>query len=613
MQGYTYSVFSIAAIVIHLIINYDLFTSRRGMVTLRYTRYRGFLLGTLFYYIADASWGILAGLGWMRLLYVETVLFFLSLVVFAIMWCRFVAVYLDFGKRSKRILYGAGCALLAVNLAALAANPFCRCFYHIDADGVYHTDWFRNPAFYLLVAYIILITVFVFAKALRSKDSVRSRTMMILVNCLTLTLANTLQILSPLTPFTSLGCLIGNCFLHVFVVRDEQTARHTAKLEKALTRARNAEKARSMFFSIVSHDIRTPLNAILGYSELLQYGIKDPVERDNALRSIRASGTTLLELVNDVLDLAKMDSGKMVLQPEPLRLSQLTDEVFASFHLAADGKHIRLVNRTADVPTLLLDEHRFRQILFNLIGNAVKFTAKGSVTVAAAYADENLEVAVSDTGCGIAPDMLERILDPFVQVDDPSHSADRAGGSGLGLSICRSLIEVMGGKLVVESELGKGSTFSFRIPVTAVDDGKTASVVRPKEAVAPEKLPKHVLVVDDSPVNRAVLTAFLKRAGIAAIDHAGNGKEALEKLDSAIASGRPHDFILSDLWMPNMNGIEFVEKLRADPRLAALPCFAVTADTEFQRDVRAELFSGVLLKPLTYDKLVKAFAEAARA
>ena len=607
MQGYSYSVFSIVAIAIHLILNFNLLTGRKSF-TVRGTRYRGFLWGVLAYYIADASWGIIAGLGWTRILYAETVIFFLSLVAFALMWSRFVIDYLDFGKWASRILLLSGYALLAFNCVALAANPFNHCFFYLDAGGRYLTGWVRDPAFYLLIAYNVLIAFFVFAKALGCPDSVRRRCMMVFMFCATMAAANMLQVLWPLTPFTALGCLIGNCFFHVFVIEDEQTARHMAKLEKALERARTAEKARSMFFSIVSHDIRTPLNAILGYSELLQYGVKSQTERDEALRSIRASGTTLLELVNDVLDLAKMESGKMTLRPEPVRLSQLTEEVFASFRMVAEGKGIELVNRTAEVPTVLLDEHRFRQILFNLVGNAVKFTERGFITVAASYADTTLEIAVTDTGCGIAPDMLTRILDPFVQVQDSSHSADRSGGTGLGLSICRSLVEVMGGELVVESEVGKGSTFRARIPGIAADGDNAEAATEPESVAAVKELPKHVLVVDDSPVNRAVLTAFLKRAGVAAIDHAGDGVEALVALDSAMKAGHPHDFILSDLWMPNMNGIEFVEKLRADPRFGDLPCFAVTADTEFHRDSRTELFTGILLKPMTYGKLMEAFA-----
>ena len=608
MQDYTYSVFSIVAIAIHLIVNFDMLFGR-GISTLHGVRYRGFLLGVLAYYITDAAWGLLAGMGWTRALYVETMFFFLALVAFVIMGSRFVVTYLNLGKWTARILSWSGHALLVFNVVALAANPFCNCFYHIDADGVYRTGCLRDPAFFLLVAFNLLTSVFVLSKALRSRDSVRRRSMMAFMSCIAMTAAMVLQVVWPLTPFTALGCLVGNCFFHVFVVQDEQAAKHAAELEQALCRARAAEKARSMFFSIVSHDIRTPLNAILGYSELLQDSIKSQSEKDEALKSIRASGTTLLQLVNDVLDLAKMDAGKMTLKSEPLLLGRLVDEVFSSFRMAARTKGIDLVNSAVAVPTVMLDEHRFRQILFNLVGNAVKFTSKGGVTVSASYDGSNLEVSVSDTGCGIAPDMLMRVLDPFVQVQDPRHSADRAGGTGLGLSICRRLVELMGGELVVSSEPGKGSVFRVCIPgVVAGTERAKAAAEAPKPVSAEGTIPKHVLVVDDSPVNRAVLTAHLKRARVALIDQACDGVEALGKLDSAVKEGRPHDLIFTDYWMPNMNGLEFAEKLRKDSRFSRLPVFAVTADTEFKNDTRSNLFDGVLLKPLTYEKLMGVFS-----
>ena len=617
MQGYTYSIFSGVALVIHLIINYDLLAGR-GVDTAFAVRYRGFVMGVLAYYVTDAVWGIFAGLGWLRLLYIDTVLFFLALVAFVLMWCRFVIFYLDLGKQAERILSWSGYALLAANIAALAVNPFTDCFFHIDADGVYRIGYLRDPAFYLLIAFILLTAFFVFRKAVGSRDSVRRRSMMVFQCCITMAVAMVLQIILPLTPFTALGCLICICFFHLFVLQDKQAGKHLAELEKALERARMAERAKSMFFSVVSHDIRTPLNAILGYSELLQSDIRTESEREEALQAIRASGTTLLQLVNDVLDLAKIDSGTMTLHPEPVRLAKLTDEVFASFRMAASDKGIELVNRTESTPTVMLDEHRFRQILFNLVGNAVKFTEKGSVTVSASftgtvsasYSGTVLEVAVSDTGCGIPPKMLTHILDPFVQVQDPSHSADRAGGTGLGLSICRRLIEAMGGELLVESEVGKGSAFRARIPGVAL--GKTVSGAGPKVADAPKELPEHVLVVDDSPVNRKVLTNFLKKAGVVAVDTASDGGAALSALDLAVKNGNPFDFVFSDLWMPNMSGTEFAEKLRSDPRFGTLPVFAVTADTEFRNDARGGFFTGVLLKPVTYEKLVKTFSAVAR-
>ena len=608
MQGYSYSIFSAVAIVIHLMVNFDLIIGR-GIATEKGARYRSFLIGVLFYYIADAAWGLFAGLGWTYSLYADTILFFLSLAVFAFLLGRFVITYIGLDKWTAGMISWAGYTVLAVNVVTLIANFFNGWVFYFDGNGKYLCGGLRDPLFYLLIALYLLISAVVFVKTLHSRDSAHSRILMVLVLCITLTAAQVLQVLWPLTPFTSLGCLIGCCFFHVFVIRDEQAVRHMAALEKALVRARSAEKARSMFFSIVSHDIRTPLNAILGYAELLQNGLKTEAEKAEALESIRASGTTLLQLVNDVLDLSKMDAGKMTLSPAPVRLDALTGEVFASFRLEAAKKGIELVNRMDGVPALMLDSHRFRQILFNMVGNAVKFTEKGSVTVAATYSGTDLEVSVADTGCGIAPEMRTRILDPFVQAQDPSHSGYNELGTGLGLSICRRLVEMMGGKLVVESELGKGSTFRIRIPNVVAHAEAPKPVAAPDPAAGQKKLPQHVLVVDDSPVNRSVLKAFLVRTGVGAVDEAGDGAEALAKIESAQKAGHPHDFVFSDFWMPNLNGLEFIEKLRADARFRRLPVFAVTADTECNQDPRTELFTGVLFKPVTYGKLVEVFAK----
>ena len=620
MQDYIYSVIAILAMVIHLIINSNLLPGRMVVAARGAREYRGFLKSIFFYYMTDAGWGVFAGLGWTSVLYVDTVLYFFAIAVSVLAWSHFVIVYLDINRRKARILSWFGYAFLVLYVALLVVNIFNNCLFYFNEQGNYSSGPIRYLIFYLLVALNVLMAVFAFVKARGSQNSVYRRNMVVFLFCLTMAVAIVLQIIWPLWPYYALGCLVGNCFFHVFVVEDEraklrqaviereQMANHAAELEKALARARAAEKSRSTFFSIVSHDIRTPLNAILGYAELLQFGVMSQAERDEALKSIRSSGTTLLELVNDVLDLAKMDAGKMTLKPESVRLTQLTDDVFASFRMAADRKGIDLVNRTADVPMVLLDEHRFRQILFNLVGNAVKFTAHGSVTVAASYVGTNLEISIADTGCGIPADMLAHIFDPFVQVQDPSHAADRAGGTGLGLSICRSLVEMMGGEIVVESELGKGSTFRARIPGVAGSEGRPKSIAESKRSVTLKKLPKHVLVVDDSPVNRSVLTAFLKRTGIGSIDYACDGGEALAALDSSIKARHPHDFVFSDFWMPNMNGLEFIEKLRADPRFSRLPVFALTADTEVHSDVRTKLFTGILFKPLTCDKLVEVFA-----
>ena len=478
----------------------------------------------------------------------------------------------------------------------------------------------RYISFFIQLALNIVTAIFAFIKAVGSRGVAHKRNMLVFLLGLTMTVAFSIQLIWPLLPFTALGCLIGSCFFRAYVIDDEieemrkaviereQAVKHMAELEAALERARAAEQSRSTFFSIVSHDISTPLNAILGYSELLQGDMATRQERDDALKSISASGKVLLQLVNDVLDFAKIDSGRMMLLPVPVKLEGLTDEVFATFRLAASEKGVQLINRTGGVPVVVLDEHRILQIIFNLVGNDIKFTDAGSVTVSAAYDGPSLKVSVADTGCGIPHDMLRRIFDPFVQVLDPSHSASRASGSGLGLSICKRLTEIMGGELTVESEPSKGSTFTIIIPDVPTSEAEARASILASQVVELKNPPKRVLVVDDSAMNRSVLKAFLKKAGVGSIDEACDGCEALMKLRSAANGGNVYDFVFTDFWMPNMNGVELVERLRADLHFRGLPVFAVTADSELQNDERSKLFTGILFKPLMYDMLVGAIA-----
>ena len=607
MQGFSYSVFSVLAVVIHLAFNSKMLLGR-DVRPKHKAYYRDFLFAVLTYYVADGAWGIFAGLGWQRAWYADTVLFFLSLVAFVIMWSRFVVVYLDFGKWPARTLYLAGCALLAFNVAALAANPFCRCLFHFDEQGVYQIDYLRDLAFVFLVSYEVIVSGFVLCKALRSQTDDRRRSLMVFMFSVIMAVFIVLQVFWPLTPFTALGCLIGNCFFRVFVAQDEHATEQMHLLEKALERAKAAERARSLFFSIVSHDIRTPLNAMLGCSELLRNGLETQRERDEALDSICSSGATLLRLVNDILDLAKMETGKTPLHLRPMRLAKLTDDVFASFRDAADKKGISLVNKTLDVPALLLDDKRFRQILFNLVDNAVRFTSHGVITVSASYSVSRLDVSVVDTGCGIPQDMLASILEPFVQIHDASHSDYRIDSRGLGLPICSRLVKIMGGEFLVESELGKGSSFTVRIPYVVPACEAPNSGEGPKTAADLRSLPSRVLVVDDSPVNRLVLATFLKKAGVGEVDQAGDGEEALLALNVAAREKRPYDLVFSDCWMPNMNGFEFIEKAREDSRFERLNVFAVTADSECRSDERSRLFTGIYIKPMTYAKLLEVLA-----
>ena len=378
---------------------------------------------------------------------------------------------------------------------------------------------------------------------------------------------------------------------------------------------REKAKAKSYFFSTVSHDIRTPLNAIIGFSELLQAGFKTEQERKQAIDSILVSCRTLLGLINDVLDLSKLESGKMEISPEPTDCSRLLHVVLAAFRVSIAKTDVELRCQVEPMPLLMLDPQRLRQIVFNLVGNAIKFTSKGSIEVRASF-DRSAgsetgvcRIDVEDTGCGISDENLKHLGSAYVQVGD---KRARNGGTGLGLAICQQLVRAMGGELKVRSALGEGSTFSVVIPgVKVVSENAGTDGTAETNGTAgtngaggaePQAHPiRRILLVDDSKMNLLVLKALLNKLGNFEVVTAQDGQEALTLLQTPGAA--PVDLVLTDMWMPELDGAGLVKAIRADPVLAFLRVIAVTADTEFQGRVEDLGFDGMLLKPVTIERL----------
>lgn len=383
------------------------------------------------------------------------------------------------------------------------------------------------------------------------------------------------------------------------------------RIREERNRAIEAERAKDLFFSMVSHDIRTPLNAIIGFSELLKHGISDRTENKHALEAITTSGHTLLDLVNDVLDLSRLGAGKVELTLELTDLNRLAHDVMTSFEFAVSGKDVALEENVEPIPLLYVDPHRVRQILYNLIGNAVKFTDHGKVALNIAFKENtdgdtrtaSLTISVSDTGCGIAPEDQENVLKPFVQ----AKTAKASKGTGLGLAICCQLAERMGGKLTLESAPGKGTTFTVVLPRVAFSTKEKTSVETPDASAAQntQETPKpsikdvRVLVVDDVPLNMSVMKAMLRRLGVTDIVTAENGAEALDILKQDDGIG----LVLTDMWMPVMDGEELIREIRSREQWKALPVYAVTADVGTQKTFKASGFTGILLKPVTPEQL----------
>ncbi|MBR4662755.1 MAG: response regulator [Lentisphaeria bacterium] len=604
MQYYIlYSTIAAIALFINLIINWEHLTGWRNDVSRPGARECSrFLICLSLFFLSDVLWGIFAGFKLSILTFADTTFFFLMIALSICTWTRYLTVYLEMDGWLRKCLHWSGDGLMALITAGLTVNCFTGIFFTINAEGVYVSGPLRHVVYGLLIAFNLFGSAVTLLKLLSTEGVTRRRYKMAFIFGITMTAAIVLQFGDAFLPLYSLGSLFGCAFLHVFVFEDErdEMRRKEMSAQDQLEAERASAQAKSLFFSTVSHDIRTPLNAIAGFSELLKLGIEDEEERARCISSIYSSSKVLSRLVNDILDLSKLESGKLEIIEEPTDVPALAREVIAACEIARTDKHLALQQEIDEMPWVSVDPQRVRQILFNLLSNAYKYTDRGTITVCVRWHEGTLTLSVADTGSGIAKEDIGRILQPFVQLADRNHRK----GTGLGLPICQKLANLMGGELTVASEVGVGSTFT----VTLRNVRTVAPAANRSGRLDLPKLSDHsqcrVLVADDSAVNRAVLKAMLARIGVKNVTMAENGREALEKLE-----GDPgFNMVFTDLWMPEMDGRGLVKAIRADAKLAHLPVYLVTADVEVRGQTETDGFTDILLKPINLEKLRSLFA-----
>ncbi|HEY3741040.1 MAG TPA: ATP-binding protein [Bryobacteraceae bacterium] len=390
------------------------------------------------------------------------------------------------------------------------------------------------------------------------------------------------------------------------LTESERTTKELLASEAHLrVEAQAASKAKGEFLANMSHEIRTPMNGIIGLTELA-FAIAESTEQREYLEGVKFSAHSLLHVLNDILDSSKIEAGKLDLVPVEFALRETLNGVIASVRTVAGTKGLEIHQNVDDglAQYYFGDDLRLRQILFNLLNNAIKFTHQGSIELRAhAEAGMMIHFSVRDTGIGISPSGLSRLFKPFQQADNSG--TRKYGGTGLGLSISSRLVEMMGGRVWVESELEKGSTFHFTVRLE-VRDGESIPKPLADAAVAPSPPPPmRILVAEDNPVNQKLISKILERMGHS-VTLAATGREAV-----AFATAAGFDCILMDVQMPEMDGLDATRMLRAQG--TQTPVYALTAramDGD-EQICRAAGMNGYLVKPLDLSRLRQALSEVA--
>ncbi len=629
----TYSVIGILASVILLITNQDLLRKGRDLTKAQHT-YRSFLAGVMAYYITDLLWGILDEHHMVRVLYADTVVHFAAMAMAVMLWTQYVIDYLEGGTRFERILFLVGRCFLWFELVVIIINFFYPILFSFDENGTYHAHIARYLTLCIQILMFLLSSVYTLVITARSRGTVKMRHLTIGLFGIAMMVLIAIQVFYPLMPFYAMGYMLGTCLLHSFVMEDEkeeyrqelecaikreqqqkqELAESREALQAALSEAEQANQAKTAFLSNVSHEIRTPMNAIIGLNNI---ALNEPTASEKVKEYLEKTGEAsrhLLGIINDILDMSRIESGRMTVKKEAFSLNSALEQVNTMIGGQCREKGIDYIYNKNGVTddSYLGDEMKLKQVIINILGNAVKFTPEGgSVEFCVEESARNdrmttLRMIFKDTGVGMSSEFLPHIFDAFSQED--SASTNRYGSTGLGMSITKSLVELMNGNIEVQSNKGEGTVFTVTVTLERSDTGTAPKAASDHDAEPAKLEGARILLAEDVGINAEIMMTILTSRGIET-DLAGNGRIAVEKFESH----EPGFYyaILMDMRMPEMDGLEATKVIRALDREDAktIPIIALTANA-FDEDVRCSMQVGMnahLSKPvepeLLFEKL----------
>lgn len=596
-------------------------------------------LWVIFFCIQDGVWGLFAS----HSLYSDACLFFasnifhISAVLSALAWTLYFLSRIKDRIGNYKIFFVISSVVAAVQLLMIAANLSSHFMFYVDEHGWYQTTDYRAILFYLQFAtYILIGIVSLIGTAREEREETRGKLFAIFSVNLAPLLFGIFQLIYPDAPADSIGFAIGCVIIELFLSRDFESQVFTLeqmqdKLNIALDEAEAANRAKTAFLFNMSHDIRTPMNAILGFTNIAQKHIDDRERVKDSLDKIGASGSQLLNLINEVLEMSRIESGRIEIEAEPGDVNNILDGINPMLYVAAVKKSIDYQVEFGDIRDryVWVDTAHLDRVLVNVISNAIKYTPDGGkvnvkVEQLAGSDDETAEYlfTVKDSGIGMSREFMDHFFEEFSR--EQTSTVSKQEGTGLGLSIAKKITDLMGGSIEAESEPGKGSTFRIVIPLRRMTETEAAEqfeedgnqTAEPKETDVLRGM--KVLLVEDNELNREIATDVLEDLGLE-ITEAEDGSFAVDIMEKLFAGGNREeyfDFILMDIQMPVMNGYEATKKIRAlnDPHNTHIPIIAMTANA-FTEDKQMAFDSGMdahLAKPINTDLLIKTLADFAK-
>ena len=627
----TYSIIGLLAAIILIITNRDVFWIAKGVLFSKTQRlYRNFLFAVLCYYITDGLWGVLYNWRLISILHTETTAWFIAMAAALLFWTRYVIAYLENDNVFSTLLRYAGWILFLFEVVVVIINIFYPIKFWFDENGIYQTGPLRYVTLYAQILMFFMTSLYTLRITAKSEGKVKRRNLTIGLFGIAMIALIILQVRYPLWPCYSIGYMIGTCLLHSFIVEDEKEE-YRRELEKTLLRekaqkqelaesrevlkdaleaAEHANKAKTAFLSNMSHEIRTPMNAIIGLNSI---ALNDPTASDEVKQYLEksvASAQHLLGIINDILDMSRIESGRMTVKNEEFLFADAIKQVNGIICAQCRDKDLTYDHRlVGQIDTYYVgDVMKLKQILINILGNAVKFTPQGGtvsfVIEEGARFDSKAVVKfiISDTGVGMSEEFLPHLFEPFNQ--EETSSTGKYGSTGLGMSITKSIVELMNGSIAVESEKGKGTTFTVTIAFgESGKEGVDAESVTPVHQTA-ELNSRRILLAEDVEINAEIITMLLSSREME-IDVAVNGQIAVD----LFASHEPGYYaaILMDMRMPVMDGLEATRAIRSMDKADAktIPIIALTANA-FDEDVQRSIQAGLnahLSKPVEPDAL----------